>query len=356
MEESKDVAAAIGNYADRKAQEFEENSSFVQTHELRPILRLDWQDVTIGALIGKGGYSDVHICEFQDVNKVKELDPDHSEHFVVKKLRSSSMCEKGMFIRSASDLLIESKILSRMQHPNIIKLYATKRGSASTSFRGSINGYFLIYEMLYDLLDNRMDSWRKQKTLLSGWRKPSKKDMFRRLKVAFGIAKAMEYLHSHRIIFRDIKPENAGFDVHDTVRLFDFGFAREMPTSDKLANGERRKMSMAGTIRYMAPEVPTQHYGLPVDVYSFGMFFWEVTSLKPLLRQIKTEYQFMEEIKEGPILPPLKQAHLSHDLNEMTKACWSANPEDRPTFDVIAEKLRKECKTLSAQITGGKKK
>mmetsp|Transcript_18590 Transcript_18590/g.25797 ORF Transcript_18590/g.25797 Transcript_18590/m.25797 type:complete len:207 (+) Transcript_18590:416-1036(+) len=166
MEESKDVAAAIGNYADRKAQEFEENSSFVQTHELRPILRLDWQDVTIGALIGKGGYSDVHICEFQDVNKVKELDPDHSEHFVVKKLRSSSMCEKGMFIRSASDLLIESKILSRMQHPNIIKLYATKRGSASTSFRGSINGYFLIYEMLYDLLDNRMDSWRKQKNFI----------------------------------------------------------------------------------------------------------------------------------------------------------------------------------------------
>ena len=42
---------------------------------------------------------------------------------------------------------------------------------------------------------------------------------------AVSIADAISYLHSHRIIFRDLKPANIGFDNEGTLKLFDFGFA-----------------------------------------------------------------------------------------------------------------------------------
>ena len=87
--------------------------------------------------------------------------------------------------------------------------------------------------------------------------------------LAFQISAAISYLHSHNIIFRDLKPANVGFDVRGDVRIFDFGLARIMP-----ANGDPYTdtfdMSGAGSPRYMAPEcLIGQPYNLKVDVYSF---------------------------------------------------------------------------------------
>ncbi len=70
----------------------------------------------------------------------------------------------------------------------------------------------------------------------------------------------MEFLHSNRVIYRDLKPHHIGFGVEVTVRLFDFGLARIHE------EGERKLTGCTGSARYMALEVArSQAYSFPAD-------------------------------------------------------------------------------------------
>ncbi|KAL7503691.1 hypothetical protein ACHAXN_001445 [Cyclotella atomus] len=78
------------------------------------------------------------------------------------------------------------------------------------------------------------------------------------------------YLHENNIIYRDTKPQNVGFDVRGDLKLFDFGLAKLLPSNDNYQ--DTYKLSMAGTPRFMAPEVlceKSKGYNLKADVYSF---------------------------------------------------------------------------------------
>ena len=105
-----------------------------------------------------------------------------------------------------------------------------------------------------------------------------------RLKVALQVAKAVDYLHDRRILFRDLKPANIGFDKTETLKIFDFGLARELREVDKDPDmpGMYRLSNMTGSLRYMAPEVAImgQPYNESCDVYSFTIVLWEMLSLK----------------------------------------------------------------------------
>ncbi|NXU06919.1 M3K13 kinase, partial [Buphagus erythrorhynchus] len=63
-----------------------------------------------------------------------------------------------------------------------------------------------------------------------------------------GIASGMNYLHLHKIIHRDLKSPNVLVTHTDAVKISDFGTSKEL--SDKST-----KMSFAGTVAWMAPEV-----------------------------------------------------------------------------------------------------
>ena len=58
----------------------------------------------------------------------------------------------------------------------------------------------------------------------------------------------MKYMHKHSIIFRDLKPQNIGFDVRGDVKIFDFGLARIMP-EDGNPYTDTFEMSGAGSPR-----------------------------------------------------------------------------------------------------------
>ena len=55
--------------------------------------------------------------------------------------------------------------------------------------------------------------------------------------IAIPIAEAMKYLHSKNVIYRDLKPSNVGFDQNGTIKLFDFGLAREITDPGKCMTG-----------------------------------------------------------------------------------------------------------------------
>merc|ERR1712232_1964 len=97
--------------------------------------------------------------------------------------------------------------------------------------------------------------------------KKKKNLILQKLLVAYNVSSSMAYLHNFRIMHRDLKPDNIGFNMRGQLQLFDFGLAKKLPGNEnyKLTGG-------TGTIRYMAPEVINNSlYGLSADVWSFGV-------------------------------------------------------------------------------------
>ena len=104
-----------------------------------------------------------------------------------------------------------------------------------------------------------------------------------RLQYAVNIADALEYLHRKRILYRDLKPANIGFDQEGNIKLFDFGLAVELPMSEE-CDGENATFPLSsntGTSKYMAPEVIRKEpYNAKADVYSFSILLWELMALE----------------------------------------------------------------------------
>jgi len=99
--------------------------------------------------------------------------------------------------------------------------------------------------------------------------KKMSEDQIRR--IALQLAQALYYLHSNRIIHRDMKPQNILIGSGGIIKLCDFGFARAMSQSTIVLQ------SIKGTPLYMAPElVQEQPYNHSVDLWSFGIILYEL--------------------------------------------------------------------------------
>jgi formylglycine-generating enzyme required for sulfatase activity len=159
-------------------------------------------------------------------------------------------------------------------------------------------------------------------------------DIANRLRIALDIARALEYIHSKKIIHRDIKPDNVHIDASGKVKLMDFGIAK----------GEGLHLTRTGfavgTPYYMSPE---QVRGEPatesMDIYAFGILLFELlTGQKPV--EGDTLERLFYAILNEPLKPePMVQAGAPAPIVDLVLRCTAKKPDGRPQSfaQVIAE-------------------
>jgi len=313
--------------------------------------------LNLGKVLGKGAFGTVY--EVRGVKLDSKCDTDEykfiEDHclredsgdarYAIKELNKELVKDYERFIRGTLDLAIETRVLSDINHPNIIKA----RALASVSpFE---DGYFVMIDRLYDTLDSRIGKWAKRSNRLSGLGskifdrdgKKKKGVWEERLVAAYDLSDALGYLHRKKIVYRDLKPNNIGFDIRNDVKLFDFGLAVEMLDSKKVMDDLYKLTGMTGSPRYMSPEVANEQvYNEKCDIYSFGILFWQMLSLKTPF-EVYTMRTLRKRVWNGEQKRPFINQDWPEPVKNLLERSWNKEIKTRPTFSAITETLRKQC-------------
>lgn len=201
---------------------------------------------------------------FGRVYKVKQLS---NGEIVALKVIS----KRGKSNNEIKDLKSECVIQKKLTHPNIIQML--------DSFETE-NEIVVITEFAHKALNVILN----KEGYLSEIKVQS---------IVWDLVSALYYLHSHRVLHRDLKPQNILLDVKNKAKLCDFGFARNMST------GTHVLTSIKGTPLYMAPELIDElPYDHNADLWSLGCIIYELlvgappfctASILHLIRMIRTE-------------------------------------------------------------------
>lgn len=151
------------------------------------------------------------------------------------------------------------------------------------------------------------------------------------------VLKALEYLHSHGHIHRDVKAGNILVDNSGAVKLGDFGVSACMfDTGDR----QRSRNTFVGTPCWMAPEIMEQIHGydFKADIWSFGITALELAhGHAPFSKFPPMKVLLMTLQNAPPGLDYERDKRFSKAFKEMIASCLVKDPTKRPS----AEKLSK---------------
>lgn len=194
--------------------------------------------------IGEGTYGVVY----------KARDRLTNEMIALKKIRLEQE-DEGV----PSTAIREISLLKEMQHCNIVRLHDVVH---------SEKRIYLVFEYLDLDLKKHMDSCPE-----------FSKDPHLIKKFLYQILRGIAYCHSHRVLHRDLKPQNLLIDQRtNALKLADFGLARAFGIPVRTFTHE------VVTLWYRAPEIllGSRHYSTPVDLWSVGCIFAEMVNQRPL--------------------------------------------------------------------------
>nr|XP_061801204.1 serine/threonine-protein kinase 36-like [Nerophis lumbriciformis] len=235
------------------------------------------------AQVGQGSFGRVHKGMKRFTGQVVAL------KFMPKMGRSS---------KELQSLKKEIDIMSNLQHPNIVKFLdsfetETEVVVVTEYAEGQL---FQIIEADGSLPESRV------------------------CEIACQLVSALYYLHSRRILHRDMKPQNILFDKNGVVKLCDFGFARAMSISTMVVT------SIKGTPLYMSPElVAEKPYDHTADLWALGCILYEIhTGLPPFCAD--SIFHLGQLIVKNPIVWP---DNMSSTCTSFLKGLLIKDPQKR---------------------------
>ncbi|XP_048839646.1 serine/threonine-protein kinase 36 isoform X1 [Brienomyrus brachyistius] len=146
--------------------------------------------------------------------------------------------------------------------------------------------------------------------------------------IACQLVSALYYLHSHRILHRDMKPQNILLGKGGRVKLCDFGFARAMSMSTLVLT------SIKGTPLYMSPElVEEKPYDHTADLWSLGCILYELHTGAPPF-YTNSIFQLVQLIIRDPVKWP---GSMSPDCMSFLKGLLTKDPQKRLSWPDLLE-------------------
>lgn len=166
--------------------------------------------------------------------------------------------------------------------------------------------------------------------------------------IAAQILVGLSYLHSKRVMYRDLKPENLFIETNGNLRFGDWGLAKVIPNSNEeegkeaIEASQRRRMPLkrrtntkCGTKYYRAPEVEYGEYSFAADIWSFGVLLYNLLTGKLPFSPCDNHRQSNK--REG--CPRVSTLFFPESLSKSAKGLISkllqVQAERRPTFSQI---------------------
>lgn len=248
--------------------------------------------------VSKGKYSlnDFHIMRtlgtgsFGRVHLVRSV---HNGRYYAIKVLKKQQVVKMKQVEHTND---ERRMLKLVEHPFLIRMWGT--------FQDAKN-LFMVMDYI--------EGGELFSLLRKSQRFPNPVAKF----YAAEVTLALEYLHSHDIIYRDLKPENILLDRNGHIKITDFGFAKEVSTVT---------WTLCGTPDYIAPEVITSKpYNKSVDWWSLGVLIFEMLAgYTPFYDN--TPMRTYEKILSGKIAFP---SFFNNDVIDLLKRLITADLSSR---------------------------
>ncbi|XP_020588182.1 LRR receptor-like serine/threonine-protein kinase ERECTA [Phalaenopsis equestris] len=262
-------------------------------------------------IIGYGASSTVYKCVLKNCRPV-----------AIKRLYSH-------YPQSIKEFETELETIGSIKHRNLVSL----QGYSLSPF-GNL--------LFYDYMENG-SLW----DLLHGPLNKKKLDWETRLRIAFGAAQGLAYLHhdcSPRIIHRDVKSSNILLDKDFEAHLTDFGIAKSL-----CVNKAHTSTYVMGTIGYIDPEYArTSRLNEKSDVYSYGIVLLELLTgkkavdnecnLHQLILAKATNNAVMETV-EPHITATCSDPGAIKKVFQLALLCTKKQPSDRPTMHEVARVL-----------------
>ncbi|KAK6361109.1 G2-specific serine/threonine protein kinase [Orbilia blumenaviensis] len=290
------------------------------------------EDYEILELIGRGSFGQIH--------KVRRI----RDGLI---LARKEISYNRMSAKEKEQLTAEFSILSKLQHPNIVRYFNREHNKTDQSLyiymeycgggdlsthikRCKSNGTLVPEHVVWSIFTQLVLALYK---CHHGSDPPALEDMNesweRKKKPGSSIAAAAAAANTggsktnrEVIVHRDLKPENVFLD-HDTcVKLGDFGLSRILASDQHMAT------TYVGTPYYMSPEIVCDlPYTSRSDIWSLGCVIYELCALSPPF-DAKSLPSLCQKIQAGRYSPI--PSSYSPELRRVVDLCLRTNPSDRP--------------------------
>nr|ABF82443.1 TGF beta-activated kinase [Paracentrotus lividus] len=251
---------------------------------------VDFNDILFEKVVGKGAFGVVSKATWRSMNVAVKMIESEEE---IKAFR------------------VEVRQLSRVDHPNIVKLYG-----ACTTQPVCLVMEFAEGGSLYNVLHSSQPQPIYKAAHAMSW--------------ALQCARGVDYLHCmtpKKLIHRDLKPANLLLMSGGTVlKICDFGTACDFHTY--MTNNK-------GSAAWMAPEVfEGRIYSEKCDIFSWGVILWEVISRRKPFDDIGgPAFRIMWAVHNGK-RPPLIR-NIPKPLEKLMTRCWAQEAKNRPSMHEV---------------------